>query len=391
MVGVIGLLCQIDTMPVEQELFQEEIEEIEEIIIEPETIVIEIPEVIPVVKKREFNEVSGTNNRLEDLDNMRNLAYFDGDLYTAEVSSTSFDIYKETSITDAASGAPEHSYDITPVAGTNRMSFPVIRIVYIGAKWYLCAMVTARTDNGGVDAGNIYSIFKNLTDGGAWIDDEILAIDADTEEETYQIMDIFSFGTNLDFIWTNDFQDTINYGNVAIATGALTNSGVFITDCPSGIRTYSGNYNGTNYKFLYKDVANDYFVATVPATFVETEEEITITLSTVDNRVQQYWDFGNIEIIMDWKFYYVRVGGSSGTWVPFTDVGGTTTNGIVLGYDSNNLLIIKYVIWQDTIYIVNNQGFPLVFQSFTDGAFVGWEDWFANGIDKIYQLVWVVA
>ena len=349
--------------------------------------VIDIPEeVIEVVKYDQFELVSGTNSRLQDLINMRNLGFFDGDYYTSEVSGGSFDIYIETSITDAASGAPAHSFDISPIGGAQFYSDPVLRIVYIDAKWYLCAAVGGLIDNAG-KTSNYYTIFKNLTDGGGWVDDSELGVGADAIENlNIQIMDIYSYGTDLDIIYYQHSHDEFfGYATVAKATGVLTDNGAFLTDgFSTATSIYSGNYDGTNYKFLYKDDSEDYQLVSVPSNFVETVTEQTVTLAPSDPRIQQYWDFGDIEILMDWKFFYVR--DVNNVWVPFTDAGGTATNAIVLGYDSNNRLTIKYIVWKDTIYIITGRGLPEHIQQTAVDAFVGWENWFANGATAIYQV-----
>ena len=104
-------------------------------------LIITVPVIPPeegpdVVKYGQFALVADTNNDLEDLDSFRNIAYWDGDYYWADVAGNDFKIYSASSITDVST-TTEHTYDISTIGGSQLYSFPVVRIVYISAKWYL--------------------------------------------------------------------------------------------------------------------------------------------------------------------------------------------------------------------------------------------------------------
>ena len=94
-----------------------------------------------------------------------------------------------------------------------------LRIVKVGTKQYLSACIYQTTNVLGVLTGQIWHIFKNLTDGGAYIDDEISVAPTD---DGGLIVDIFSFGSTIDIIYFNYDNDDFNYITVKITTVGFT-------------------------------------------------------------------------------------------------------------------------------------------------------------------------
>ena len=328
-------------------------------------LIVEPPEEIPVVKRKEFVEVPDTNDDLEDLTHMRNIGFYNSKYYFVGSGSGGNPYILSASSLIAASVEEQL---IAGIVSTAR---------------FRCCRVWDNDIYGLATDGTV-TYWAYTTDGGAnW----------DTDSKVYQapgIIDIIRFSDGTTYLFVSD---TTGGGNFAYFE-QLNGVNVDSVEVDAYEQVYAGYTDFTTdiYYFLYRDTSSNLIKAALTKatgniTIIETLTGI-LEPTTYRLNAQQYWNFGNIEILMDVDHFYVRE--NSGNWESFSDVG-TTTNGIVWGLDKDENLVPLFIIWKDSIYAVNPQGTPSKMQVFTDDAFVGWLDWICNGADKIYQTAWIVA
>jgi len=150
---------------------------------------------------------------------------------------------------------------------------------------------------------------------------------------------------------------------------------------------YNGRYNSSDgyYYFVYVNTTNDVKKAKFKNTVegIVDVETLSVTKPAVFNhKQQQYWFQGNVEWLIDQDHFYVRV--NAGTWFSYSGNGESQTT--LVWSIVNGILEVNYVAWKDTIYFVNQQGFPLKIQELVDDSYVGFDDWLNDGTDTIYQV-----
>jgi len=345
------------------------------------------PEEGPDVKYGQFAEVSGTNDYLEDLANFQNLGYYNGDYYFAGVEGENFLIYKCTGLTGTTSTL--HTYNMSAHAGigtyTSTISI-ICRVVKTNSDWFVIAAISF------ADATPDYAVYVgiyNITDDNAWIDmsasdgsgTKISLVDAfvldDTDDKIQMLgYEVPSVGDDDLILW--DVDESLE---TAVAADKET-IGTDIDD--NGV--YMGCMVDSTYWFMVDEGASQYLWYITSADEITRSDEITGTTSptSLNRKVQLYNRKKNQEFIIDEDHFYYRMIGDS-TWSSVSDTG-TTTNGIVWAYNQDDQYVINWIIWKDSIYKVFAGGGIAKIQTYTGNAYVGWDDWFANGADKIYQL-----
>ena len=333
------------------------------------------------IKIPQFEEVSSTNDDLEDNSHIKNIGKYEGYYYWGAFDGNDFKIYKTDSITGTTS--TYYTYSFTgPISNIYNIW---VRILYTDGDWVLFASCTFDDSS-----DSITRVFmKNLTDDLSWV----VGIDGVSLTLGYvSYVDAFVLDESDNYIYFIKYEDNVtpeiylykyemnggSYGtgtSVAHTSISLDDYGVW-----AGYTDYSSN---TYYLILSKkSVGMERWKAT--SSTIAKDSSLTISKpSNCNMTVQQYWKQENVEIVMDEDHLYTRVG--SGDWQSRSETG-TTTNAIIWEYDSNNKYKIAYIVWKDAIYEVLPGGGLGKIQIFYDDAYVGWEDWFANGSDKIYQI-----
>jgi len=346
------------------------------------------PEEGPDVKYGQFAEVSGTNDDLEDLNNFKNLGFYNGIYYWAGIVGTELKVYSCTALTGATSTL--HTYDLsgfTDIGTYASHTVLITKTVYTNSDWF-CIVGCSFVDNTGDKA--IYVGLYNITDDTAWQDIEAVAADAYV---SMYLMDFYVLNQSNDEIQMMAYYTTALAGlmdtytiDESLGTCVVDDSAV-----PMGFRddVYSyyagGMYDGEYYFIHVRDnPLIRLYKATTTNVLTWIEDLTTTAPASWNYKVQLYWRQGNQEFIVDEDHFYYRTIGTS-TWASVVD-SGTTTNGIVWAYDLSNILKINWIIWKDSIYKIFAGGGVAKIQTYTGNAYVGWNDWFANGADKIYQL-----
>ena len=326
------------------------------------------------MKYGQFAEVSGTNDDLEDLNNFKNLAEYNGTYWF--IKDIGDDPYVASVV--GLTGA-------TVTAGTNRTSDPGGDYAFqsaIARAWgddiYLLAVYLDSSGNGK------YIRFKSLDGGANW--EAVATTTIGGADSTYAI-DIIKIGASIYCVASADaagnsnvilrFFDTFAGGGIGPYTGDSTH-------------VVGGYCDGTYYYFLIDNVDVDatyiskYKFDGTTTSYVESIGITIASITTWNVYHQLYWKQKNQEFFFNEDIFQTRTYGTS-TWTNITDVG-TTTNGVVWYKNGDGEYIINWIIWKDSIYKIFAGGGVAKIQTFTDNAYVGWDDWFANGADKIYQL-----
>ena len=335
------------------------------------------PEEGPDVKYGQFAEVASTNDDLEDLTNFRNLVLYGTQYYFMRKIDAQLQVCDVVGLTGT-----------TTAGGTNRYVSSSVVYEWVngiakvyGDEIYLCGTLH-NTEN---DYTKFYS-FWSLDGGVNWETPvELTVSETVTKESSVDIFKIgsqaylfltWSYGGNT-YLYMIEF-GTANNDNLIIATASYADRIIggyvkdaeyfFLADNPAVNATYltQYSYNGTAYT-------------------AEGSSGIPIaSITTWDVGHQLYWKQKNQEFFFNEDIFQTRTYGTS-TWTNITDVG-TTTNGVVWYINSDGEYIINWIIWKDSIYKVFGGGRIAKIQTYTGNAYVGWDDWFANGADKIYQL-----
>ncbi len=348
-------------------------------------------EVDNMAKYEQFASISSTNDDLEDLQNYHNIGKYGTDYWYADVDGDDFCVYSVDGLTGATTKEDSYALGLSGKVVENYMC----KVLYTDSDWVICAVIAY------VDAGNlkISSIFKNITDAGAFIQDtdggggaigttgaimDIITID----QSNAYIEVIANYGPFLGDqyigLWTVD-TDGANEGILDFEVDLDSTSGLDAVDamwtgCVSDVNTY---------KFVFKNAAGNYIlltaIQTMKAAYTTSNPETLSGIAaptTWNLDVQQYWIEDGVEWMMDEDHFYIRTAGSD--WGSFSDVG-TTTNAIIWDYNSDNQYKPQYVVWKDSIFKIV-KGAPYKIQEFADDAYVGWTDWFSNGADTLYQM-----
>jgi len=327
------------------------------------------------MKIGQFTSVSDTNTDLQDLQSFANLVEYEGILYLGTGGANSVITQSADSILDLST-TDERETDETDLGENFTYINSVARV--LNSKLYVAHMVSSDADEDGW-------LIVHEYDGTTW---------STSTFNLDPIEPIFHNKANLR-VYDILFSDA-EIWYLVVLTNEFIGVGIY-TLCFIEDSTGNGNLDleTTNQDHFYQGVEVGgvyYFLSPITAlrsfdfgTKTGALEE-TLTLSAPINRnheVQLYWRQGNTELVMDEDHFYVRV--NEGDWTSFTD-SGSTTNGVIWDYKTDGTLIIKYIIWKDSIYELVN-GSPIRIQfDFTPNAYVGWEDWFANGANTIYQL-----
>jgi len=340
------------------------------------------PEEVIDLKYGQFEEVSGTNDDLEDLQNIRNIGYYDSKIWIGYIDGTDLKVKSMTSLT-SASTTEETQATNNRTGGNNNV---VLRI--FDDNIYCVTL--------GGDADRIYITYIYSTDGGSnWtkgVYNFVAVPDVGYTADGGRIVDIYEDGSDWYIFCTGGdgvvFDGVIIVKNIASQTyydGFPRGGGYWLKEMES---VYGGKIDGSgNYDFYIHDTDDDFYKVTYDmsaGTYTETIDTGLTAPASWDIDAQQYWVQNNQELIMDQDHFYYRTVGDS-AWSSVSDTG-TTTNGIVWYYDINGDYMINWIIWKDSIYKIFKGGGIAKIQTYTGNAYVGWDDWFANGADKIYQL-----
>ena len=359
--------------------------------------IIEPPEEeVPDVKYGQFAEVSGTNDDLEDLTNFRNLAKFGNNYYWAEVSGDVLYIKYCTGLTGATNTLT--SYDVTdgnPAKIDTLYSICLKYVYHIDEDTnYLMAVISFHDDNNGYLVTILYDLDTPQVE--ATDDYEVTSSSAGIVE--FLVLDVYFVETdniNIVYMYHTDFPlEVTEVTSREVINGVIQATVDFTTTAYTPHQSdaiYPGHYtrDGTAgiYRYVIMPGANTFYLAECILSEGGNSYTALSGLSTPSNSDishQMYYRQKQQEFIIDEDhFYYRRIGDS--TWSSVSDTG-TTTNGIVWAYDRDSNYKINWIIWKDSIYKIFAGGGVAKIQTYTGNAYVGWDDWFANGADKIYQL-----
>lgn len=376
---IVGIICLFGFMPfavflnaglTKDPIINNEIKEEEE-------------EEMVIAEYGKFSAITSTNDDLEDLQGFRNLGYYSGSYYWAEVSGDNL-IIKYSTLTGSTSTLD--TYDVTTgtPTGIDVVNSVICKILCDGTDWYILAAVAFLDDNTNYYVTLTTYFFSTTTA----YHDESTAAAADHKH----IFDAYYDLDNTQFLLVFKVGSLVQAWEISVAGGTegeITGADAFWEQAaivPADADSYwVGCYDGTYYWWVVEQITTHNFYlykADNTGTVTQTETLTGISSPAAYNLdVQLYWVKGNTEMMFDEDHFYERYEG--GTWVSYSD-SGSTTNGIVWKYKYARYEV-AYIIWKDSIYIVTEQGHPSKIQSFTDDAYVGWDDWFCNGADTIYQ------
>lgn len=332
-----------------------------------------------MVQYEVFSAVDGTNDDLEDLQNFHNLMKYDGKFWFAEggVDGTDVTIYVKSVNSLTGSTTTESNFTWNHPGKTD-LTVDGVSIALLNND-DIYAVISYRYTSGASEIGFIYSQYSE--DGGSSWNQflivgsiSVTAIDPLKPKRTLEVGGLISY-PNV-YYFTGDYKFRFRVPLTAYETNPILNSNAI----------YAGNMYESEYWFLIYTDASEYKICSYDGAGNPTEEETLTGITapgTFNADIQQYWKTKNIELIIDADHFYIRV--NNGSWTPYSDTG-TTTNAIIWDYDSSNNYKINYLIWKDSIYKIRETGFPDKIQETAANAYVGWDDWFVNGADTIYQM-----
>lgn len=327
------------------------------------------------IKIGQFEEIENPNADLAALNNFKNLAEYNGTYWFIK------DIGNDPYVASVVGLTGE-----TVTAGANRTYNPGADYVFqsaisrsFGDDIYLSAAYW----DGVANALKIIN-FHSLNGGVDW--EDVIMYGLGSILHAYSL-DIFKIG---DAIYHMVVYDMATFTRVAIFL--FDNTGVdYLTwlTVDYSDHVVSGYCDGTTYWFLIDNPNQDatyisLYKFTV-ADDVEYVESIGITVASVTTwnvYHQLYWKQGNTEIFMCEDFLKSRT--NNGIWQSHNDVG-STTNAVIWYKDASGNYIINDLVFKDTIFEVGAGGAISPLQTYTGSAYVGYKDWFSNGVDKIYQ------
>jgi len=332
------------------------------------------------MKYEQFASVASTNDDLEDLQSFHNIGYKTDPWFLVQekISLPSDTIYLRFKSSDGLTGSTTTEYSYSKDVGTvlSPMLGVALFISEDGEDIYGTQMYAYE------DGGNYLTVIniRYSNDGGDnWSNREKTVSTTGTSYDTFVTRTFDIAGTYYQLYFVYDGVDR-KAEFINIGTGAVVSVNMF----NDRMAIYGGNTYDSLYRFIYKDTSGDLILASFNGTTISTIETLSITApSTFNAQVQQYWNFGLLEIIMDEDHFYLRLDG--GAWGELSDTG-STTNAVIWGFDADGRYIPKYFIWKDSILkVVSDKGLVKI-QETTANAYVGWNDWFCNGADTIYQV-----
>jgi hypothetical protein len=320
-----------------------------------------------MTKYLQFDSVASTNDELEDLNDFRNLGKY----------GSNFIYHKSLASAEAIR-------QVASITGTSSTLYS-----------YPTARASVRQQFVYTDETNTYIVFGYIYGTGPSYIEYFYSSDGGSSFTRYSVnffagsADVglfrpFKIGSTRYIGWADPDSSIIAFYTLA------SSSAIDTVTYGDALSTYMGKVIDGKYYFVYENSSNNLELASIDGTDIVTEQSLSsLTKPTTYNpNVQLFWEQGKVQYIIDEDHFYVRVkqNGVWGSWVSYSDTG-TTTNAIVWEWDGTELKI-KYIVWKDTIYIVKDQGLPLKIQKETWNAYVGWDNWFANGADTIYQTYW---
>jgi len=330
------------------------------------------------MKYSQFAVVTGPNADLAVNKNMRNIGYYNSKLWFGIRDDVNMSINSAPSITGATTEADTQAISDTASGGS-----PNIIVRVFGDDIYCCVVSYDAASQ--LILNYIYS-----TDGGSnWTKGtNSHIIDIVANGSAVRIVDIFKSGSDWFALCSFQLEGVEEYCNYCICKNATT----WYDHTPNWIKEiesiYAGRVNATtgDYEFYVVDDADD-FLKVIFDVSAGTFSDSVVTGLTIpavfDINCQQFWVQGTQELMIDQDHFMYRTVGSS-TWQSVSD-SGSTTNGIVWYY-RDGLYIINWIIWRDSIYKIAPGGAIMKIQTYTGDAYVGWDDWFAEGTDAIWQL-----
>jgi hypothetical protein len=341
-----------------------------------------------VVKYEKFSLVPSTNDDLEDLNSFSIIGYYDGKIWWVEGNVLNIYtvqlIFKSTDLI-TGSTTTEETYNITKSPTDIGMVLESVALYIFENDIYGSIAFHFYDDLLNKWAQKISCRYSN--DGGSSWNNALVFSDIFEAEPTNlnQCNRVFKIGATF-----YGFGST-NYSSIlGISAREIGGLGALVT--LAGLDVYNSFYQGckvgSEYWFVWYNGANLILESYDGTTF--TAEETLTGLSIPANwnaKVQQYWRFiwDNyiLEFIMDEDQFNIRVNG--GDWAPFSDTG-TTTNGICWGFDSDGNYIPKYSGFKDSIYKFLKKDYPVKIMETTWDLYTGWDNFFTNGADAIYQV-----
>ena len=342
------------------------------------------------MKYGQFAEVSGTNDDLEDLNDFSNLAYYDSKWWFVSGVITDVDTYTMyVKSVSTLTGSTTTERTVAWTTGNTAKSTGDMNIegfsIYINDNDIYASMgITYLRDddtNYYVEASATYT-----TDGGSgWTDNEryIAFTQTATIENKAALLRLIEVDSG---IWMHLAVELPVTAKSYAAFVQVDGGGEVSNDDVKGWDyQHQGCIVSGSYYFVYQDDADDVKLYAFNGTTITAQETLTTVYPVSRNpEVQLYWRQKTQEFLIDEDHFYYRTVGDT-TWSSVSDTG-TTTNGIIWGYDRDGNYQIRFIIWKDSIYKVFGGGGIAKIQTYTGNAYVGWDDWFANGADKIYQL-----
>ena len=337
-----------------------------------------------MTKQIDFAAVNGANADLIALDSFHNLTYHDGKHWF--IKDISGDPYVASVV--GLTGA-------TVTAGANRTynltgyTFFSAIAKSFGNDIYLIASYKDTSENA------IWVQFKSLDGGVNW---ETVYYTSSGDTKYPYVIDLFKIGSDVFYLQTYNAY-TFTPDRICVNVRPFGEAGgwgmYYDVDGDYPAHTIGGYVLDGAYYFLVDNPTED-------ATYISKYKFLTDTVSYVESSgiavaditnwsvfKQKYSKQGIHEILMMVDIYRNRKIGSA-TWTNITDVG-SSTNGIVWGFDIDGNLIMNWNIWKDSILHIFRGGAIGRKIVYTGDAFVGWDDWFTDGVDILQVAPSIIA
>ncbi|MHA1895209.1 MAG: hypothetical protein ACTSX4_11985, partial [Candidatus Helarchaeota archaeon] len=334
-----------------------------------------------MVKYKQFKSISASSV-LEDMDNFFNSVHYNNVYYRAVGSSN----HLYTFYCEGKTGSINtHDYNISSLDIERTNGRTLCKLIYAHSKWWVVsAMAGTDTDPTYDDGFIVISVYDIETD--TWYDRYIERDISLTNVDLY-VLDIYSFGTNIDILW---FQEgpvgtgNLGYATFNIITHTFTDNGSFHTEMFNDVDEYypSGKIYDSKYYLLFKNNSGTVRRMYWDSSYSETAEDYSVSTTSSNPSQHLYWLEDGLEIILDTNLFQLRETG--GSWITIAE--GSNSCGIIWAIVSNEL-VIKDIIYKNAIYQKHQKTF-LKIQELTTHAFVGWDDWFSNGINTVYQITY---
>jgi len=332
------------------------------------------------MKYPQFDEISGTPNNIISISDMRNIGYCNGKWWWAESTGASnqvdLKIYSATSLT--ATPVLEHTESYTDTTHGSTFTFgEVYEVMLRTVGSNIMAMISFQI-NDGSDKVIVYGTYS--TDSGS------------SFSISGYIHKLFGNSHYLklgDCIYLNSYPRyiLIDTSSEVVRINSFDGTVLSPFNYDSAGDFYPGLIISNNYWFVYKKQSDSkWYVAYHDGTYGSEQqtdyEEISFTEATNKNIQKQiFWKVGGSYYLIDQDYIRIK---SAGNWSEKSAVNPPANVCYVFSQDQED---INYIIWDNGIWKMDH-GMIGKIQEYSGNAITGYIDWFSNGSDAIYQIIY---